>query len=175
MEMRIDADKDTFFANQSMVNWKAARWLKHTVTVEQQRLAVICGYIDDMHLTAVGRDRAFRLLVTFVSVGLQVGPVFAADKITFFSPPYRAGLYRRQGGPPPPTVRWGVGGRGRESFRRGSRAYLGAREGRRPFRRGSRAYLGAREGRRPSDPRPEGAVAVRAGAGTPELSGALVS
>ena len=36
-----------------------------------------------MHLTAVGRDRAFRLLVTFVSVGLQVGLVFAADKIHF--------------------------------------------------------------------------------------------
>ena len=37
---------------------------------------------------------------------------------------------------------------------------MGAREGRQPLRRGSRAYLGAREGRRPSDPRPEGAVAV---------------
>ena len=52
------ADKDTFFANQNMVKWKAVRWFKHTV--EQQRLAVICGYIDDMHLTAVGRDRGFR-------------------------------------------------------------------------------------------------------------------
>jgi len=24
------ADKDTFFANQDMVKWKAARWLKYT-------------------------------------------------------------------------------------------------------------------------------------------------
>jgi len=33
------ADKDTFFAKQNMVKWKADRWFKYTK--EQQRLAVI--------------------------------------------------------------------------------------------------------------------------------------
>ena len=80
-EKRRDASGYFEVRSNDRLQWRAAR-LKR-VTTEQQRLYALCGYIDDSHMAAVGRKRAFRLLVTFVSVSMRIGAVCAPDKFNF--------------------------------------------------------------------------------------------
>ena len=48
--------------------------------VEQQRLLSVTGYVDDKEAVAVGRERAFRWLVCFLSVCLKTGVKAAPEK-----------------------------------------------------------------------------------------------
>ena len=80
-EKRLEASGYFEVRSNDRLQWRAAR-LKRVAT-EQQRLYALCGYIDDSHMAAVGRKRAFRLLVTFVSVSMRIGAVCAPDKFNF--------------------------------------------------------------------------------------------
>ena len=80
-ELRRLPDKEERFALQSEEEWTTERIAQ--VTTEQTRLYALCGYIDDKHGCAVGRMRGFRLLVTVLQIGIEMGAAFAPEKIGF--------------------------------------------------------------------------------------------
>ena len=81
VEVEVARMDQARFALQDKSAFIAAR--ERVVTREQTRLYALCGYIDDMHGVAVGAMRGFRLLVTFLRLGLEVSAVFAPKKLGF--------------------------------------------------------------------------------------------
>ena len=81
LELERMPDRQEKFALRSEQSWYEARL--EQVTREQTRLYSLCGYIDDKHGCAVGKMRGFRLLVTVLQLGIDMGAAFKPEKIGF--------------------------------------------------------------------------------------------